>query len=35
MQEKFWTTGSIIRIAALVGVIAIIIYQKNKDKENG
>ena len=35
MQEKFWTTGSIVRIAALVGVIAIIIYQKNKDKQNG
>jgi len=35
MEEKFWTTGSIIRIGALIGLIAIIIYQKRKEKENG
>ena len=35
MQEKFWTTGSIIRITALVAVIAIVIYQKRKEKQNG
>ncbi len=35
MEEKFWTTGSVIRILALVGVVAIVIYQKNKEKQNG
>jgi len=35
MEEKFWSTGTIVRLAALVGVIAIIIYQKKKEKENG
>ena len=35
MEEKFWNVGSVLRIAALVGVIAIIVYQRKKDKENG
>jgi tRNA G18 (ribose-2'-O)-methylase SpoU len=35
MEEKFWNVGSVLRIAALVGVIAIVIYQKRKDKQNG
>jgi hypothetical protein len=34
MEEKFWTTGSVLRLLALAGVISIIIYQKRKEKEN-
>jgi hypothetical protein len=35
MEEKFWTTGAYLRIFALVAVVGIIIYQRNKDKQNG
>jgi hypothetical protein len=35
MEEKFWTTGSVVRILALVGLFAIIIHQKRKEKQNG
>jgi len=35
MEQKLITTGTIVRLVALAGVIAIIIYQEKKKKQNG
>jgi len=35
MEQKLITTGTIVRLVVLAGVIAIIIYQEKKKKQNG
>jgi len=36
MEEKFWTSGTILRLSLLaVTIVLIVNYEKNKKKQNG
>jgi hypothetical protein len=36
MEEKFWTSGAIVRLSLLVVAIVFVVnYERNKKKQNG